>query len=160
MTFSAHDVIAAARAIEKLVPSPWDRTAFLQALSEHRGRPIALVPIDAVTLQGLPCGLWLQFHDHDEIVCHADSSSYHVDQTIMHEVGHMVLGHGGSTAADTTLRELCPDIDLDALESVMKRSNFDDDQEGEAETFADLLMSAAVSRYRRSLAMHDFLGLT
>ncbi|MBY6687971.1 hypothetical protein HQ305_21975 [Rhodococcus sp. BP-149] len=93
-------------------------------------------------------------------VCHADSSSYHVDQTIMHEVGHMVLGHGGSTGADAALRELCPDIDFDALESVMKRSNFDDDQEGEAETFADLLMSAAVSRYRRSSAMHDFLGLT
>lgn len=156
MTFSAHDVIVAARAIELLVPRPWNRTAFLEALSHHRGRPIALVPIDAVTLQGLPCGLWLQFRDHDEIGFHADSSSYHVDQTIMHEVGHMMLGHGGSTAADTTLRDLCPDIDFDALESVMKRSNFDDDQEGEAETFADLLMSAAVSRYRRSSAMHDF----
>lgn len=153
-------MVTAARSIAHIVPNPWNRDEFLDALAGFRGRPITLTSIEAVPLHGLPCGLWLAFSDHDEIVCHRSTSEYQIDQTILHEVGHMLLGHGGSPSADLSLATILPDIDLRAVRSVMKRSNFDDDQEGEAETFADLLMSAMVSRYRRSSAMDDFMGLT
>ncbi|OZD70582.1 hypothetical protein CH263_06270 [Rhodococcus sp. 06-1059B-a] len=106
----------------------------------------------------LPCGLWLALDEHDEIAYDADSSEYHIDQTIFHEVGHMLLEHHSEGRAFAGLAELLPDIDLDELQFVMTRNNFDDQQESEAELFADLLMSTAVSRFRRSSVMTDVWG--
>ncbi|WP_261773605.1 hypothetical protein [Rhodococcoides corynebacterioides] len=160
MNDTARNVLAAARQIEHLVPSPWNRSAFLLELSRHRNRRLDLVAVDTPDFTDFACGLWLEFEDRDEIVYQRGAPDYQVDQTVLHEVGHMLLGHHGSVGHEPALAALLPDIDLITLTSVMNRSSFDDDQEGDAEMFADLVMSARVSRYRRSSAMDDFMGIS
>lgn len=146
------------RTIRELVPTPWDRHEFLAAVSRLRGRTITLTPVESTALRRLPCGLWVALDNCDEIVYDAASSEYQIDQAIMHEVGHMVLDHHVVGEPFSAIAELLPDIDLTALKFVMARSNFDDEQESEAELFADLVMASAVSPFRRSSVMTDFWG--
>jgi hypothetical protein len=155
---SSQRVLEKTNAVRKLVPTPWDREEFVRQMGISRGRPIVLKPVQATALSRLPCGLWLSLDDHDEIAYDAGSSDYHIDQTIFHEVGHMLLDHHSEGQAFGGLAEMLPNIDLNALRFVMTRSNFDDEQESEAELFADLLMSTAVSRFRQSNVMSDVWG--
>lgn len=158
MENSSRRVLETTNAVRALVPTPWDRDHFVREAGRFRGRPIVLKPVRATAMSRLPCGLWLALEEHDEIAYDAESSDYHIDQTIFHEVGHMVLEHHSEGRAFDGLAELLPDIDLDALQFVMTRNNFDDEQESEAELFADLLMSTAVSRFRLSTVMTDVWG--
>lgn len=158
MENSSRRVLETTNAVRELVPTPWDRNDFVREIGRLRGRPLVLKPVRATAISRLPCGLWLALDEHDEIAYDADSSEYHIDQTIFHEVGHMLLEHHSEGGTFVGLAELLPDIDLDALQFVMRRNNFDDEQESEAELFADLLMSTAVSRFRRSSVMTDVWG--
>lgn len=148
MTVSNADMLSMAR--ELPIPVPWDREVFIQNLSEKRGRPITLVPIETAALADSPCGLWLA-RDTDDLIFHeTGTSDYHIDQIVRHEVGHMVLGHGrtGDRGSDRArvqqlCREVLPDIDPEAVWDLLGRSDYSSGQEREAETFASILMLAA-----------------
>lgn len=159
MNESATKVMRARRDFERLVPRPWNRQTFLANLGEHRGRPVSLIAVQSAQ-RGTPCGLWLAYADHDEIVYDRDTSDYHVDHTILHEVGHMVLDHRCEDRESglVTIQRLLPDIDTARIEKVLGRSHFDDQQESEAEMFADLLMAGSYSPYRRSAPMTSLWG--
>lgn len=148
MTVSNADMLSMAR--ELPIPVPWDRDVFIHNLSERRGRPITLVPIETAALADSPCGLWLACNDDDLILHASGTSDYHIDQIVRHEVGHMVLGHGrsGERGADRAhVQELChqilPDLDPDAVRTLLGRTDYSSGQEREAETFASILMLAA-----------------
>lgn len=146
-----------ARARELPIPVPWDRDRFIANLAEQRGRPIHLIPTDTASLAGSPCGLWL-VREHDDLILHEHgTSNYHIDQIVRHEIGHMVLGHDRDHLdqavmgnASELFRTILPDIDLDAVRAVLGRSDFANNQEREAETFASLIMMAGREKEKRA----------
>ncbi len=161
---SARRVLEGRAAIAHLVPTPWNRERFLEALGDWRGRPIRLMPIESVDMPGVwgpargtPCGLWLDTDVSDVIAYAAGTTDFHVDQIIAHEAGHMVLDHDAGSDGLTGLQQLLPDIDPDTIRRVLGRSDFADYQEDEAELFADLLLSST-SRWRASRPMRSFWG--
>ncbi|WP_229745867.1 regulator [Rhodococcoides trifolii] len=151
-------VVETMREVQPLIPRPWNRERFVAAVGDYRGRTIRLTAMDSPVLRGSPCGVWLVFEEYDQIIYDANTSDYHADQTILHEVGHMVLDHHSCGGVNASLAKLFPDVDIAAAKSVMARSRFEDPQEIEAETFADMLMASAVSRFRKSGSMDDLWG--
>lgn len=151
MAISNEDMLAIAR--ELPIPVPWDRDLFIQNIATMRGRPITLIPTDTAALADSPCGLWLA-RDHDDLILHeAGTSQFHIDQIVGHEIGHMVLGHGRTRAYGVDrdreiemCRTVMPDIDPAAVNAVLGRTEFANDQERDAEMFASILMIAAAER--------------
>lgn len=125
------------------VPSPFDRTAFIDAVEQLRGRRITLLPVDATLLAGSACGLWL-VREHDDIVLYQDGTSQlHADQIILHELGHMLLGHDKNAKTDTAqmVSALTPNLDPGAVKAALGRSAYDTSTEHDAELFASLVLS-------------------
>lgn len=163
MALTNQEILEKARQLP--IPIPWNRDQFIANMAELRGRPIRLVPTDTISLVDSPCGLWLARAEDDVILYEADTSVYHVDQIIRHEVGHMVLGHARTRvdegAADeldpsesniARILEILPDIDPATIRSVLGRQDFANDQEREAETFASL-MALAIQEREESASM-------
>jgi hypothetical protein len=160
MTVPTSDMLALARKLP--IPVPWDRDEFIENIARERGRPIRLIATDTSAFTESPCGLWLTRDDDDLIFHEMDTSDYHKDQIVRHEVAHMVLGHGrGRTADQAPNRELCrqmfPDIDPATIYSVLGRKDFVADQEHEAEMMAHVLMlTAAEAATRKSMMRSVF----
>ncbi|WP_327116526.1 hypothetical protein OHB12_04835 [Nocardia sp. NBC_01730] len=164
MDDSTRRVFDARAEIAHLVPSPWNRDRFLAALRAWRGRPIQLMPVESSALtdvwlpgRGAPCGLWLDTETADVIAYAAGTTSFHVDQILWHEVGHMVLNHNAGAGDLAGLQVLLPHIDPATIRRVLGRSEFADGQEDEAEVFADLMLSST-SRWRASPPMTSLWG--
>ncbi|MBJ8342915.1 hypothetical protein JGU71_28895 [Antrihabitans sp. YC3-6] len=144
------------------IPHPWDPAEFLRSVAEYRGRPITLHDATPEALAGTGCGtgsgLWIGLQDEDLIFYSADTE-WHADHIICHEVGHMLLGHGGDIEAawELPLQSLLPSIPPEALRSVLRRSDYGTTRELEAESFADLVMvEATLPRRQPSLTRSTF----
>ncbi|WP_157124230.1 hypothetical protein [Nocardia pseudovaccinii] len=134
MDDSTQRVMAAREIVMRLVPSPWNRTAFLDALAEWRGRSIELMPVDSTLLSGTldsgrvtPCGLWLDCTDADVIAFDAGTTDFHIDQIIAHEVGHMMLDHDVGVAGLAGVQRIMPNLDPALIRRVLGRSEFLDE---------------------------------
>lgn len=131
-------------------PGPWDLDAYIAAVAEYRGRPIELAAMDTSMLGGAGCGtgsgLWIARHDDDIIVYDRDTSPWHAQHIVLHEIGHMLLGHDrqpsgqADTFRGTALAALMPSIARDSIRHVLGRDAYGDDTEREAEAFADAAM--------------------
>ena len=137
---------AAARVCELVsslpIPTPWNLSEFVDTVAAHRGKPIQVIARAGLSDVNLPCGLWIGRANDDIIVFDDTTSTYHAEQIVLHELGHVLLDHGG--AGDTLARQiqrLLPDIDPGAVQRVLGRSGFDNDEESQAELFASLVMS-------------------
>lgn len=163
MTISNADLLTFAR--ELPIPVPWKRDVFIANLAQVRGRPIKLIPTDTAELTESPCGLWLACADEDLILHETGTSDYHIDQIVCHELGHMLLDHGRGanpgliTAHERKLCEhLLPDIDPASIRAILGRTTYADDQERDAEMFANMIMiAAAEADERRSMIRSAFL---
>ncbi|CPT95375.1 Uncharacterised protein [Mycobacteroides abscessus] len=125
------------------VPSPWDRSVFVHTVEQLRGRRITLLPVDGALLAGSACGLWL-VREHDDIVLYQDGTSQlHADQIILHELGHMLLGHNKNAKTDTAqmVSALTPNLDPATVKAALGRSAYDTSTEHDAELFASLVLS-------------------
>ncbi|MEB3980177.1 hypothetical protein OQ968_02740 [Mycobacterium sp. 663a-19] len=148
MTVTNAELLTLARQLP--IPVPWDRDVFVSNLAQARGRPIRLVPTSTAALTDSPCGLWVTL-DHEDLILHeTGTSQYHIDQIVCHEVGHMVLGHsrcrkfGDDKARQAQLcLALLPDINPATVRAVLGRTNYPNDEERDAEMFANMLMVAA-----------------
>ncbi|ORB82713.1 hypothetical protein B1987_01325 [Mycobacterium kansasii] len=152
------ELLALARTLH--IPVPWNRDVFIENLASQRGRPIRLLPTDTSAFTEGPCGVWLIRDDDDVILYDAETSDYHIDQIVCHEIGHMMLGHGlaQETGTDRTLNsdawlKVLPDIDLATVNAVLRRTAYASDQERDAEIFASVLMIAAAEANERSSVM-------
>jgi Zn-dependent peptidase ImmA (M78 family) len=128
------------------VPQPWDMTAFLAQVTTVVGKDIRLMPLSGSAAAGMPCGLALERVDDIVIAYDANSSGYHADHIVLHEIGHLLLRHAGvapDAGQRATIGMLLPGIDPDTALQVLQRSNYDDASERQAELFASLVMSAA-----------------
>ncbi|KIA63134.1 hypothetical protein [Nocardia vulneris] len=150
------------------IPHPWNLSNYLDDVAAYRGRPISLVPIDTALLAGTGCGtgsgLWIAKHDSDVIVYGADTTEWHAEHIIVHELGHMLLGHGpeqptGGGPEPTAptvaaVAELLPSISPESIAHVLGRTDYGTSRERDAETFADMVMLHAMRPPRRDSLLH------
>ncbi|MEU7219038.1 hypothetical protein [Nocardia iowensis] len=132
------------------IPRPWSLDAYVAVVAEYRKRPITLAPMDTSGLGGTGCGtgsgLWIARHDDDIIVYDRDTSPWHAQHIVLHEVGHMLLDHGQQhtgqpdAVGSDALSRLLPSISLDSVRRVLGRDAYGDDYERDAEAFADAAM--------------------
>jgi hypothetical protein len=73
------------------LPQPWDVETLCRALERSRGRPLTLHPVD---LPALPFGMWYADGAGDHIFHRSSAAGYYRDHIILHEICHMLAGHG------------------------------------------------------------------
>lgn len=120
------------------LPVPFDVRMFCRRVGEHRGRPLLLVPQPAGSMTEA-VGLLVGLRDRDEIHYVADTTPYHQQVIILHEVGHLVSEHAG-VHGPLPLQLLGDDWDPQVLERLRARRRYDDDDEREAEGFATAVL--------------------
>ncbi|MFI9510899.1 hypothetical protein [Nocardia sp. NPDC052566] len=124
------------------VPQPWQLDEFLAQVAAVVGKRIRLHPLPVT--EGLPCGLVIERAEDIVIAYDATSSGYHADHIVLHEIGHLLLGHAGADHTDrATLENLFPSVDPATVLRVLARTDYDELAERQAELFASLIMSTA-----------------
>lgn len=130
---------AAKRKLESLhMPPCRDVVEFAEALSAKRGIPLHVLPVTIRPSD--PCGLWLSTPEADFITYEAVASRPHQHHIIAHELGHMIYGHRGvSAASSVTTQLLFPDLDPSLVQDLLGRSGYTERQEQEAEMMATII---------------------
>lgn len=127
------------------IPSPWNLRQFVDRLADQRGKPIVLTGHRGLRAAGFPCGLLAEMNDLTLIVYEERSSQYMVEHTVLHEIGHLLLGHEGERMQESLgqfLGGLVGPASIARMETMLARGVFDTTKEVEAETFANLIMPA------------------
>lgn len=144
------------------IPRPFDLDVFCTRIAAQRGRPLRLVPLEGVPDAATPCGVWVATHNADLIFYEPATSSVHKLHIVLHEVAHLVLGHGApdrerpgyvsrllstgqdALADDDELDDL-GELDLDQLLHILGRTSYTDGEERDAELLATILSDRALS---------------
>jgi hypothetical protein len=126
------------------LPVDWTTGEFFASVERMRGRRIVQMLLPPAAPVGL-CGLWLACRDHDVILLRQSSDPLVELHVALHEVSHMLLGHGQDTSLSTVewttlANELALDQEID-LSTVRARgvSSYASTDEYEAELLATLI---------------------
>lgn len=128
------------------IPDPWDLTEFLARLAYRRGRALLLMP-PIVHSPGAPCGMCVSAADADYIFVVEGTSRLHRDHIVLHETGHLLLGHQSGLDANELADLLMPDLTPALILRVIGRIAYDTVDEQEAEYFATALLHQAARRH-------------
>jgi hypothetical protein len=121
------------RLVEKLeLPDNFSAATFCESLAGQRSRPIVLMPLPVPTSPDLPTGMWLASQGTDYILYDSQTSRYHQEQIILHEIGHILFGHGAPDVEDRAVR--CRNL------AGLPRASYSTVEEQEAETLATMLL--------------------
>ncbi len=151
MSFESGERRAAELLTEVGLPDPFDVVEFCRRVAAHRGRPLALVPRPAGAM-GEAVGAYVGREDRDEVHYVAETSSYHQNAIILHEVGHLVSEHSGRTEEPFPLSLLGADWDPTVVKRLKGRHRYHDEEECEAEGFATAILDE-VDRQARARAV-------
>ncbi|WP_067510190.1 hypothetical protein [Actinoplanes sp. TFC3] len=128
------------------LPRPFSARALCAELSTQRDRRIYLHPHEAVGVgTDAPCGAWIATAQADHIFFEQRTSKYHQEQIILHEIGHVLCGHGLHDVFETLLSG--PGV-LDnrvAVRGALLRTSYTTQQEKEAELVATMLLGRSTS---------------
>lgn len=92
-TTGRRQVRTALAGLDQHIPVPWDIDGLVARLAAHRRRPITLVAWAFPAGDGFPSGLWIPSAKADYIFYDAAASPGRREQTIGHELGHVLLEH-------------------------------------------------------------------
>ncbi len=113
------------------VQPPTDVTELCRRLGVHRGRELRLMPYP-LAVPG-PFGVWFETDDVED-----RGERAHQDHIVLHEVGHIVAGHGGDSTPEED-EEVLPDIPGSGTVRRLRRTCYDATNEREAELIASIL---------------------
>ncbi|MER5361284.1 hypothetical protein [Streptomyces sp. NPDC002785] len=127
------------------IQAPFDVEALCRSIAEQRGRPLYLHSTPGVTGTDIPCGAWLATEKADHIFHEQSTSPLHRTHIILHELGHMLLGHQSALDNSGTgiSAALFPDLSPAMVTSLMKRASYNTEDERSAEYLAGLIASEA-----------------
>lgn len=127
------------------LPTDWTIEEFIACVERTRGRRIVRLLLPPTAPVGL-CGLWLACKDYDVIFLRQSSDPAVELHVALHEVSHMLLGHGQDTSLSSVeWRTLTNEVALnDAIDLSMVRaargaSSYASVEEYEAELLATLI---------------------
>lgn len=135
------------------LPNPWDINEFLDRLETYRRREIDLCAISWSV--GDSCGAWRQHRDHDVIAYAENTSGFHQDHIILHEVSHMISEHRGRCVlSEEEAHRLAPDLAPAAFAHLLDRVA-GQAEEHEAEMIASLILARISGQHRRRRRNRD-----
>ncbi|KAA2253902.1 hypothetical protein F0L68_32035 [Solihabitans fulvus] len=124
------------------LPVPFDPKALVATLALRRGRPIELVPVTAQAYT--PCGMLATTDRAEYILYPTNTTALHQQHILLHEVGHLLCGHAGTTTLDAPVSKiLLPHLSPELVRRVLGRTVYDVEQEREAEVIASLISQRA-----------------
>jgi len=128
-----------------VLPDPFEVAELCRITGQLRGRPIVPTAMPLAALG--PCGLWLAAESVDYVCYEKDTSAPHQQHIVLHELGHILYGHGNCEPLHEVLGGLFPQLDSRTLKIMLARwhNRYSDAHEREAETFA----YAVLDRVRR-----------
>ncbi len=124
-------------------PQPFDLDVYLQRVQESRGRRLFLHDLPLAAVHAV-CGLWLATEKADHIYVAPGASGILRTTIVLHEVSHMLLGHGqvqGDAAA--VLAGVLASGERGQVQTALARSRYDAPMERDAETLALLILHHA-----------------
>ncbi|GAA2454897.1 hypothetical protein [Streptomyces macrosporus] len=113
----------------------------LPAIEERPGHPIRLMPAPAGTDRSL-CGMWIRTADVDYVFVHPETSRFHQDHIIAHELGHVLRNHRGGPASgpvSPVTERLVPTLDPAVVRMMLGRGDYEHRDEQEAELIGSYL---------------------
>ncbi|GAB3497104.1 hypothetical protein [Amycolatopsis cihanbeyliensis] len=117
--------------------APLDVRVLCDRLARRRNRPIKLMPYP------LPApgvfGLWIATASTDHILYQRDTTAAHQEHIILHEVGHIISGHGGDENDREVWSQLFPDLSPDSVRRALRRDGYGPAFEREAEMVATVI---------------------
>jgi hypothetical protein len=86
-------LLASRRLIDRLpaIPRPWNVEVLCQRIAHRRSRELVLHELN---IPALPVGLWYDDGVRDHIIFRQGIVGYYRDHVILHEIGHLLAGHG------------------------------------------------------------------
>jgi hypothetical protein len=134
------------------LPSPFSVKALCDQLAEQRGRDIQVHLLPLPSGEDIPCGTWLATDETDHIFVEQETSAFHRDHIVLHELGHMLCGH--SSPLETFALLAVQEIDPTRIRQILNRSRYRTQEEREAELVASLIQ-ARIAREQPQLTDHD-----
>jgi hypothetical protein len=131
------------------LPDPFSVPALCDSISAQRGRTLYLHPLDKPEgVLDMPCGMWVATDVADHVFFEQQTSQFHQEHIILHELGHMICGH--------TIAMLGDDFDPsetggEVVQQALLRASYNTEQEQEAELVATLILERA----RENTAMSE-----
>lgn len=166
---AAADVVA--------IPRPFDLDALCEGIAARRGRPLRLVALEGAPDSSMPCGVLVATESADLIFYEPATSALHKLQIVLHELAHLLLGHGGPDserpAYATRLLPVAKDgpdteddeddeddlgIDLDQVLHILGRTSYSDNEEKDAELLATILSHRILDREATTNPVLERLG--
>lgn len=154
-------VRTALHAIQALIPVPWDLELLVSRIALDRGRPIHLVGVQIPVTARELTGAWWATPDVDYI-CYDRSASPAVrEQTIAHELGHLLMDHrqqaSGAAHRPAVIDVLAAaSVSPTLIKNFLGRTVYEDATEAAAEEFGTRLVQEG--RRRRAGGDGDALG--
>ncbi|OJF14435.1 hypothetical protein [Couchioplanes caeruleus] len=131
------------------LPEPWHIEVLCRDVARLRGRPLT---VHGVSLRGLPSGLWYDDGVSDRIIHRASATGYYRDHIILHELCHILAGHG--VPRPKVVAEMTRTGPAGRAEQTRARL-CDSIEEEVAETFATMVLRAAGQRPPRDLSVAE-----
>lgn len=118
---------------------PLDLDEFCRKVGENRRRPLQVVAFNFPDPRIF--GLWVECDAEDFIFHDANLAPRQRTRTILHEIGHMTLGHQlGAGGDDDVVRMVAPHLPPGVMRRrCLRRDCFESPQENDAEHFAAML---------------------
>lgn len=134
---------------ELALPASADLQSMCDAVARHVGRPIHLVPM---SLDGVVSGMTATTDDAFWIVYEQKTSPWHQVHIVLHEIGHLLLGHDQDPAVtEDALKVWTPSVDvatamrrLGLTMGLARHHCYDNLTERETEILGTLLMARVV----------------
>ncbi|WP_329383454.1 hypothetical protein OG625_21400 [Streptomyces sp. NBC_01351] len=167
------------------IPRPFTLDALCEGIAAQRGRPVRLVALEGAPNSSMPCGVLVATESVDLIFYEPATSALHKLQIVLHELAHLLLGHGSPDAdrpayatrllpPGQTTKNDEPDnddndnneededddlgIDLDQVLHILGRTSYSDNEEKDAELLATILSHRVLDREATTNPVLNRLG--
>ncbi|MFA7266923.1 MAG: hypothetical protein WC054_11475 [Candidatus Nanopelagicales bacterium] len=122
------------------LPDSPDTHDLIVAVQQQRGRKMQILTAPPEVSASV-CGMWVETPSVDLVFIAESAAPFAREHVLLHEMAHMLLGHGEARGPYSGLAQLMPDLDPSLLQKVLGRSSYEDPQEYDAELLATLLQS-------------------
>lgn len=146
--------------IEDVIPVPWNLELLIARIALRRGRSIEVVGVQIPGSSRELTGAWLATTDGDYICYDQQASPKVKEQTIAHELGHLLMDHrqreGEVSQPAVTDVLAATSVSPSLIQNFLGRTAYEDATEAAAEEFGTRLVQQG--RRQRGGTTGDALG--